>query len=212
MGIMTDEFEQTLRELPPEAPPPEIVLAAVRTFRYRAIASVAAIIAGAFLLGAVWRSVGPDDFGAAAAGIDGGIAVPILETGQADGIEIAVTELVWDETRSAGFVRYIAHGTGSYAEVDIEPRAVVTSTGVRPEIDIDGNPVLQDYTTRHGERIDRPTAGGWIGFTAVDHDPFGPLTVEFEVRPVPLEIVLDGGTLEGPFPTITITFEGLDSK
>lgn len=63
---MMDDIEQALSGLPQESPPPEIVLAAVRAFRYRTIALVASIVAGALLLGVVWRFVGPENLGAEA--------------------------------------------------------------------------------------------------------------------------------------------------
>jgi hypothetical protein len=48
-----DDTERLIRDVPSESPPPEIVLAAVRTFRYRAIAVVffviTAVIAGTWL-------------------------------------------------------------------------------------------------------------------------------------------------------------------
>jgi hypothetical protein len=48
-----DDTERLIRDVPGESPPPEIVLAAVRTFRYRAIATVlfaiTAVIAGTWL-------------------------------------------------------------------------------------------------------------------------------------------------------------------
>ena len=45
--------EELLRSLPPESPPPEIVMAAIRVFRYRAIAAIAlacALVLSAFVV------------------------------------------------------------------------------------------------------------------------------------------------------------------
>ncbi len=204
-----DDVERALRDLPEESPPPAIVLAAVRTFRYRAIATVAAIIAGVLLLGMVWNAIRPDNLGAEAASARNPTVVPILEVAEYDGIMIEVTEMVWDD--GTGYLRFLAWDTGIHAEVMIEPVAITTSEGERIDVRFRTSLCLQNYTVPDGPHIERRTAGGWIKFDDPDHDPWGALSFEIELQVYPLEIVLEGGEL-GPFPTLTIRYEGLDLR
>lgn len=205
---MTDDIERVLGDLPEESPPPEIVLAAVRAFRYRAIAAVAAIIAGALLLGVVWRAIGPDNLGVEAASVRLPTTVPILATAEYDGISVAVTELVWDE--GTGYLRYVAWDAGVHAEVDLTPVAITTSTGRRIDLESSSIPNLENFTSPEGRSVEQRTTGDWIKFSDPNHDPFGPLSLEIEIMEVPLEIVLNGGELHGPYPTITINYSGAD--
>lgn len=206
---MTDDIERSLGDLA-EEPPPEIVLAAVRAFRYRFIATVAAIIAGAFLLGAIWRVIGPDNIAAEVASLRQPTIVPMLAVAGYDGINVAVTELVWDE--STGYLRYVAWDEGSHAEVTVEPMVLTTSTGRTIELFAGSVPALAHFSVPGERDIDRRTSGDWIRFEDADHDPLGPLSLEVQLVISPLEIVLEGGVLEGPFPTLTLRFDGIDLK
>ena len=205
---MTDDIELVLGDLPEEPPPPEIVLAAVRAFRYRAIATVAAIVAGALLLGVVGRALRPDNLGVEAASLRLPTTVPMLVTADYDGISVAVTELVWDN--GTGYLRYLAWDTGNHAEVDLTPVAITTSTGRRIDLELGSSPILENFTSPDRGRVVRRTTGDWVKFDDPDHNPFGPLSLEIEVLDVPLDIVLHGGEIRGPNPTITIHYPGAD--
>lgn len=89
--------EQLLRELPDESPPPEIVLAAVRVFRYRAIA-VIALAFGLTVSGiyAAHRFLGPvttDDEVQAVR--HGGETVTIASEQDVSGVHVMFWEVIW---------------------------------------------------------------------------------------------------------------------
>ena len=205
---MTDDIERLLAPPPDEPPPPEIVLAAVRAFRYRAIAVVAATIAGFLVLGTGWRALGPDDPGAQAAGVRRPTVVPILQRAEYDGIVVEVTELTWDHDRGRGYLRYLAWDTRSHAEVAIDPAAITASSGLRTDLFQIGPPALQDYTSLDGLRVERRTTAGWLELVDPSHDPHGPLSIEFAVTVYPLAYVLNPTSFDGPTAILTVEFAG----
>ncbi|VAW09640.1 hypothetical protein MNBD_ACTINO02-755, partial [hydrothermal vent metagenome] len=120
---MTDP-DDLLRKIPDESPPPEIVIAAVRAFRYRAIAVVASIIAAMFIATFALGKVGPSDVDAevAAAVRDGADVVPVLTGAQYDGIFVSFSELVVDG--NTGYARLLVWDTKGHAEVDFDVVAI----------------------------------------------------------------------------------------
>lgn len=205
-----DDVEQALSGLQEESPPPEIVLAAVRTFRYRAIAVVASIVAAVFVLGVAGRFLGPENLGAEVASLRGATTVPILAEAEYDGIRVTMTELVWRE--DTGHVRFVAVDNGSHAEVDIEAIALTSSTGRKHDLGPNSIVSVSNFETPQGDRIDRRTDAGWVKFIDPDHDPYGPLSMELQLVEVPLEVVLEGGVVTGPYPTLTIDHEGTELR
>ncbi len=99
---MADETERLLRELPAESPPPEIVLAAVRVFRYRAIAVAAlAVMVAVLAVSILPRFLRPTttDDEVAAVRRDGASQTLALEQ-DVQGIHVLLWEIVWGKERS----------------------------------------------------------------------------------------------------------------
>ena len=97
MSDLERDPERMLRELPNESPPPEIVLAAVRVFRYRAIA-VIALAFGLTVSGiyAAHRFLGPittDDEVQAVR--HGGRTVTIASEQAVSGVHVMFWEVIW---------------------------------------------------------------------------------------------------------------------
>ena len=100
--------EQLLRDLPEQSPPPEIVLAAVRVFRYRAIA-VIALAFGLTVSGiyAAHRFLGPvttDDEVQAVR--HGGQTVTIANEQDVAGVHVLFWEVIWKAGK--GFAHFQA--------------------------------------------------------------------------------------------------------
>ena len=101
---MMREPEELLRTLPKEKPPPEVVLAAMRVFRYRAIAVIAlacALIASALILrtkldedARLLERIGRIRYTT-------GAATTLGERRMVDGIELTLWEVVTDADNSA---------------------------------------------------------------------------------------------------------------
>jgi len=91
--------EKALKDIPPESPPPEIVLAAVRVFRYRALAVVAlgiALVIGAVFVYQQINVEGQFSVKVATAAVQGGSysGKGIGEVHIVDGISVVVWEVV----------------------------------------------------------------------------------------------------------------------
>ncbi len=91
--------ENALKDLPPESPPPEIVLAAVRVFRYRALAVVAlgvALVIGAVFVYQKINVEGQFSVKVATARVQDGtyFGKGIGEVHTVDGISVVVWEVV----------------------------------------------------------------------------------------------------------------------
>jgi hypothetical protein len=103
--LMGDEAEGALASLPRESPPPEIVLAAVRAFRYRALATVAVLVTVVLVGGWVARSVfgfRPVEVRAAQARYSGGVqsldAASVIQ-----GVTVIVPDVAFDGRGHAYF-------------------------------------------------------------------------------------------------------------
>jgi hypothetical protein len=93
------EPEDLLREMPPESPPPEIVLSALRVFRYRAVAAVAlalALVVSAFLIKGELDEDARFMEQVAGAMYDGGVSQDV-QVRTVDGVEVMFWELVWGD-------------------------------------------------------------------------------------------------------------------
>lgn len=95
--------EEMLRSLPPESPPPEVVLAAVRVFRLRAIAAVGlacALVMSAFILN---NKINEDSRLQERIGeirYTSGGTMTVGEFRELDGLEVVLWEVVIDEDSS----------------------------------------------------------------------------------------------------------------
>lgn len=200
------EPDDLLRNIPEESPPPEIVIAAVRGFRYRAIALVASIIAALFITVFLLGRLGPSDVGAdAAAAVRGGAEViPVLVEDEYDGIYVAFSELVADG--NTGYIRFLAWDTKGHAEVDLDVVAIEVA-GRRQEIFSGSVPTLSSYRDLDDEMRELTSTGGWVRF----EDPEGiepPVVLEIQLVIWPEDMVLHGGELTGPFPTLRLEWDG----
>lgn len=95
------EPEDLLRSMPPESPPREVVMAAIRVFRYRAIAGIA--IACALVLSAVILKGALDEDSQLLARIassryETGGVISVAELADVDGVSVMVWEIVVDDS------------------------------------------------------------------------------------------------------------------
>jgi hypothetical protein len=93
------EPEDLLREMPPESPPPEIVLSALRVFRYRAIAAIAlalALVVSAFVIKSELDEDARFMEQVGEAMHDGGVSQDV-QVRTVDGVEVMFWELVWGD-------------------------------------------------------------------------------------------------------------------
>ncbi len=202
---MTDP-DDLLRDMPEESPPPEIVVAAVRGFRYRAIAVVASIVAIMFVAVFLLGKLGPSDIAddAASAVRGGAEVIPVLVEADYDGIYVAFSELVTDG--ETGYIRFLAWDTKGHAEVDFESVAIEVA-GRRQEFLPMSVPTLSSYRDLDGEMRELTSTGGWVRF----EDPEGiepPVVLEMQLVISPEDVVLYGGELTGPFPTLRLEWDG----
>ncbi len=202
---MTDP-EDLLRGFPEESPPPEIVIAAVRAFRYRAIAIGASIIAAMFIATFALGKIGPSDVDAevAAAMRGGADVVPVLTGAQYDGTFVTFSELVIDG--NTGYARLLVWDTKGYAEVDFDVVAIEIA-GQRQEILSNSIANLVSYRDLDGMLRERTRDAGWFQFES----PTGikpPVALEVQLLIVPEEVVLYGGNLDGPFPILRLEWSG----
>jgi hypothetical protein len=200
-----------LERQPLESPPEEIVLGAVRLFRYRAIATVTAIVAIAVIGYAVISAVSASD---RQQRLDSVLTSPSAQVvaldavGTVDGIEFRLTESVWDN--GVGFVRVIATETRSdrsEPQVDIEVGEVrVRFAGVNGEAV--SSVVNQPSLTIGRSSETRATGSFWVEY--LSESPVGDtLSVRFIVVPIPQDFLDNGGELtsDEDGTTGTITFE-----
>ena len=96
--------EEMLRSLPPESPPPEVVMAAVRVFRYRAIAVIALacalVVSAVILKGHLDRDARLQERIGRIRYTTGG-TMDVHEFREVDGVEVVVWEIVVDEADSS---------------------------------------------------------------------------------------------------------------
>ena len=133
------EPEDLLRSLPAESPPPEVVMAALRVFRYRALAVIAlacAIVVSAFILKAKFdedvrllERIGRIQYTT-------GSSVTVADLREVDGLQLMLWEVVLDGTKSS-YVHVIARDEGGRAfsldivdpEVDGRPTSLAAVEG-----------------------------------------------------------------------------------
>jgi len=198
--------EDLLHSFPEEAPPAEIVLAAVRAFRYRAIAIVASIIAAMLIATFAVGKIGPSDVDAevAAAVRDGADVVPVLTGAQYDGIFVSFSELVVDG--NTGYARLLVWDTKGRAEIDFDVVAIEIA-GQRQEIFSNSIANLMSYRDLDGVLRKRTSDAGWFRFeSSTGIKP--PVALEVQLLIVPEEVVLYGGDLDGPFPILRLEWSG----
>lgn len=202
---MTDP-DDLLRGIPDESPPPEIVVAAVRGFRYRAIAVVTSIIAAVFLATFALGKLGPPDLGTdAAAAIRGGAdVIPVLATAEYDGIVVTFSEIVIDG--DTGYIRLLFRDMKQHGEVTFEVTAIEVA-GQRQEVFGNSLANLFSYRAPGGELQERTSTGGWFRF----ENPNGiapPVVVEVQLLILTEDMVLEGSDVSGPYPTLRLESDG----
>ena len=185
---MTDPIA-TLEQLPPESPPNEVVLTAVRIFRYRAIATVALLVVGVFALGwALTQLQGAtiDSDLARLLADDEAQTIVLGAADVVDGFRVEAVELVWNEDR--GFLQVL---------VSAPPDAAESEIGVSiAEVRVDGRSAgrnLDDRDRTFGT-LGRDQASLWLPLD-VNTTP-GRLDVDVQLRPA------GEGVLE-----VTITYD-----
>jgi len=206
-----DEVDTMLSSLPEESPPPEIVLSAVRAFRYRAIAVVASLMAGFLILFVVLPSVGPDDLGVRAESLRTRGVTPLLVSAELETARVTLTELVMGD--GEGYIHFIVEETGENSVVEVNFESVMISADGRfarsavaegQSLEVGAvDPALGECFVRGPD-----AASGWIRFEG-DHDPDAPLTVVFSLFLVPPEAYETCGyETEGPPPTLRVEYPG----
>lgn len=185
---MTDA-EKLLGDIGQESPPPEIVLSAVRAFRYRAIAVISSVILGAVVLLVVLPSLGTKDLGVRAEGLRAAEVTPLFVSAQAAGVKVTLTELLMGS--GEGYVHFVVEEVGDgVAEVDFN-NVMVSPTGeaLFPAESSEGQSfTVGSMTSEEALHFANGpnAASGWVHFEG-DHDPTGPLSVLFDVFIVPPE-------------------------
>lgn len=203
------DTEELLSSLPQESPPPEIVLSAVRGFRYRAIATVSSLLLAALLIFVVLPSLATKDLGVRAEGLHIREVTPLFVSGQAADVKVTLTELIMGS--GEGYVHFIIEELGdgvaevSFSNVLISPTgegvfAAESSEGQSFEVGFVDSATATYYA-------DVPDAvSGWLRFEG-DHDPNGPLSVLFDVFLVPPE-AFETGAFEGTPVQLRIDYPG----
>ena len=183
---MTDPIDELIQTAD-EPVPQEIVLSAVRLFRYRALATVGGILATVAVLGlalVLSSRTDPEDRGAALAGDREAVHIAVAESEVIGGVRIALTEIVWKD--GTGFARITAS-----TEIQPEfPEVMVEVLGVEALGETSSYPDSStlDLDLRH------QSAGRWVEFSAPEV-PWNDIAVEVLVLPVPREISENGGEL-----------------
>ncbi len=193
---MTDPLDR-LEALGDEPVPAEIVLSAVRLFRYRAIATIGALVAGLLLVGLILTNVTDTGPSAQVAELErepDSVRVVLGESVEIEGIEITLTEVIWHE--GTGFVRVVAQETLNGRP---EPEVMVDIVSVETE---DG--AVSSFPESSTLDLDRrhAVAARWIQFDAAQ-PPVTYLAVDALVLPVPQEILDEGGELSSEDGTTT---------
>lgn len=120
--------ERLVRELPEESPPPEIVLAAVRTFRYRAIAAIAVAVAVAVvgivtvprLISALLDPRDVDELAFRA--MREGITYDVAADAEVDGGRVLLWQ-VWIGEEGLSYARFLAWRPGGIP-IDVLPQEI----------------------------------------------------------------------------------------
>ena len=205
------EVDTILGSLPEESPPPEIVLSAVRVFRYRAVAAVVSLVAGVLVLFVVLPSFGPKDLGVRAESLRARGVTPLLVSAELETVRVTLTELMMGD--GEGYIHFIVEETGensvvefSFENVMISPDGIslfsAESEGQGFEVGA-VDPALGEYFVGGPD-----AASGWIRFEG-DHDPEGPLVVVFSVLFVPPEAYQTGSFgFEGVPPVLRVEYPG----
>ena len=101
---MMREPEDLLRTIPPESPPPEVVMAAIRVFRYRAIAAIGlacALVLSAFVVKSALERDGRLQEQIGAIRYTTGSTMNIADLHQVNGVKVMLWEIVVDEADTA---------------------------------------------------------------------------------------------------------------
>ncbi len=205
------EADTLLGTLPEESPPPEIVLSAVRAFRYRAIAALASLVAGLLVLFVVLPSLGTTDLGVKAESLRARGVTPLFVSAALENAKVTLTELVMGD--GEGYIHFIVEETGENSVVEFDFENVMISPDGRSVFPAEAegqsfevgavDPAIGDYFIGGPD-----AASGWIRFEG-DHDPGGPLVVVFSLFFVPPDAYQTGSyEIEGPPPMLRIEYPG----
>lgn len=182
---MTDPIE-TLRALPPESPPREAVLASLRLFRYRTVATILLAAIAVLGLAIVGRATGGEHR-------DGEVR-DILEhhlveyqavtgTQQIGPVRITVTEVATSPAGNAARVLF-EHTGSAEREIDFDLLAVRQGTATLA-------PIVSVPTL--GTDAGRRSTAEWVPLDPIK-DPIG-AALEWLVLPIPDSILDEGGEL-----------------
>ncbi len=177
------EVNRLLGQLPEESPPPEIVLSAVRSFRYRAVAIVSSMVAGILLVVVLAFTTGPDNLASEAGRLSPRGVVPLLVSGHLDSVKVTLVELVQGE--DVGYIHFLVEEGGEEIIVEVEPVNVLISPEGQSlrQVDFDGQSFAvgaldQIGGSHYGGTPD--AASGWIRYQG-EHDAAGELAVHFRI-------------------------------
>lgn len=185
-----------------EAPPEEIVLGAVRQFRYRTIVTVLIGLAGvlALVLIAQRLQMGPIDDDLESLLLNREATVTVV-TGShiVDGVEFRVTESIWAD--GVGYLRLMATETEPNRD---EPQVEVSVATVSVE------PSQQWSVNDVGGTLGRTpsartTDAWWVRYESAT-PPSGPIFIEAGVIAFPAEFIENGGVFEADLTTVRIEF------
>lgn len=168
---MMRDPEDLLRSLPPESPPPEVVMVAMRVFRYRAfgaLALAAAIVLSGFMVkGALDRDARLLERIGGIRYTTGG-TININELRDVDGAKVLLWEVVMDEDGTS-FVHLLAWD-------DLGRNLTMSIVGAR----VDGQPVALGSLEGYGGGVERTHADLWQEISVPTSGE--ELTFEVEVR------------------------------
>lgn len=186
-----------------EAPPEEIVLGAVRQFRYRTLVTILVGLAGvlALVLIAQRLQVGPidDDLEALLLNRDATVSA-ITGSHVVDGVEFRVTESIWAD--GVGYLRVMA--TETVADRP-EPQVEVQIGNVSVERS-------QQWTVHDaGGTLGRTpgartTDAWWVRYQSAT-PPSGSVFVEAHIIAFPADFIENGGVLETEVDPVRLEFQ-----
>lgn len=182
---MTDPIE-TLEALPEESPPREALLASLRLFRYRAIATVLTVLVFVLALAVVARSLGGsglDDDVRAVLEDDAVEYRAVSGSAMIGAVWVSVTEIATSPAGNAVRIVFVDTGTPE-REVDLDVLGVRYDNGeFGPNLSI---PSL-------GRNPGRNSTAVWVPLREFD-DPIG-AEIQILVLPIPDTVLEQGGEL-----------------
>lgn len=186
-----------------EAPPEEIVLGAVRQFRYRSLVTILVGLAGvlALVLIAQRLQVGPIDDDLETLLLNRDATVSAIEGSHlVDGVEFRVTESIWAD--GVGYLRIIATETmPERAEPQLD--VAIDNVSVEPGQQWSVNDVGGSLGRTPGART---TDAWWVRYESAT-PPSGSIFVSAFVIAFPADIVENGGAFEADIDPVRLEYQ-----